>query len=76
MKLMNLLRTAQRCLRKVHYWHFAYSSEKNHIFKLTLMGMMAQKTSNHRMTLIAHLKRLISLLCFSSNSVGKTFVQN
>lgn len=54
----------------------AYSSEKKNIFKLTLMGMTAKKTSNQRMILMARWKRLISSLCFSKSSVGNRLVQN
>lgn len=47
-----------------------HSSEKKNIFKLTLIGIKAKKTSNQRMIFIAHSKRLISRACLSRSFVG------
>lgn len=59
---------AQRCR--------THSSEKNHIFKLTLIGITAQNASVHRITFMALSNLLISLACFSNKCEGNTLLQN
>lgn len=55
---------------------FINSLEKPNMRSETLIGIMAQTNSVYFIIFMTRAKRLISLPCFSSSSVGKRLVQN